>query len=57
MSSDSKVLELGPSHRWGDVYKWLARFDLAIAGGRLAPVGVPGLLLGGGISFFGNQLG
>ncbi|KAM5343818.1 hypothetical protein ACJ41O_012355 [Fusarium nematophilum] len=30
---------------------------LAVAGGRLSPVGVPGLLLAGGINFHGNQRG
>lgn len=30
---------------------------LVVSGGRLAPIGVPGLLLGGGISFYGNQYG
>ncbi len=28
-----------------------------VSGGRLSPIGVPGLLLGGGISFYGNQYG
>lgn len=26
-------------------------------GGRIGPVGVPGLLLAGGVSFYGNQIG
>ena len=30
---------------------------MIVQGGRLAPIGVPGLLLGGGISFYGNQYG
>jgi FAD/FMN-containing dehydrogenase len=57
LSSDKTVLTLGPSHRWGDVYKWLTPYNLSVAGGRLTPVGVPGLLLGGGINFYGNQFG
>ena len=57
VSDDRKSVEVGPGFRWGDVYTYLEQFDLAVAGGRLAPVGVPGLLLGGGISFLGNQHG
>ena len=57
LSSDERVLSLGPSHRWGDVYKWLSTYDLAVPGGRLSPVGVPGLLLAGGVNFYGNQVG
>lgn len=40
-----------------DVYKFLEPKGLIVSGGRLAPIGVPGLLLGGGISFYGNQYG
>jgi hypothetical protein len=43
--------------RWSDVYEYLQKFDLTAAGGRLGPVGVPGLLLAGGINFYGNQVG
>lgn len=57
LSSDQSLLSLGSSHRWGDVYKYLANYDLAVPGGRLSPVGVPGLLLAGGINFYGNQYG
>ena len=44
-------------HSWADVYSYLEPYGLAAAGGRLGPVGVPGLLLAGGINFFGNQVG
>jgi FAD/FMN-containing dehydrogenase len=57
LSSDNSVLSLGPSHRWGEVYKYLAKYNLAVPGGRLSPVGVPGLLLAGGVNFFGNEHG
>ena len=42
---------------WGEVYSYLAHYDLTVPGGRLGPVGVPGLLLAGGVNFFGNQVG
>ena len=46
-----------PESRWEDVYAYLADYGLAAAGGRLGPVGVPGLLLAGGVNFYGNQVG
>ncbi|KAG4434152.1 hypothetical protein IFR05_010373 [Cadophora sp. M221] len=57
LSSDKTLLSLGPSHRWGDVYKYLGSYNLTVPGGRLSPVGVPGLLLAGGVNFYGNQYG
>lgn len=57
LSSDKSTLTLGPGYRWGAVYEYLAPYDLAVAGGRLSPVGVPGLLLAGGVNFYGNQHG
>jgi FAD/FMN-containing dehydrogenase len=57
LSEDHSSVTLGPGHNWGAVYSYLEAYDLAVAGGRLAPVGVPGLLLAGGINFYGNQHG
>ncbi|KAL6234349.1 hypothetical protein BDW75DRAFT_168325 [Aspergillus navahoensis] len=57
LNDDQSILHLGPSHRWGEVYSYLQPYGLAVAGGRLAPVGVPGLLLAGGVNFYGNQVG
>ena len=57
LSPDSKIVSFGPAHKWGDVYNYLQAYNLSVAGGRLSPVGVPGLLLGGGINFYGNQHG
>ncbi|KAI1337077.1 hypothetical protein F5Y15DRAFT_426217 [Xylariaceae sp. FL0016] len=57
VSPDGARVTLGPGLRWGDVYGFLAPRGLAVAGGRLAPVGVPGLLLAGGVSFHGNRRG
>ena len=42
---------------WSDVYSYLEPHGLAVPGGRIGPVGVPGLLLAGGVSFYGNQVG
>ncbi|CAI7611914.1 unnamed protein product [Penicillium glandicola] len=57
LSEDQSIVSIGPSHRWSDVYEYLQKFELTAAGGRLGPVGVPGLLLAGGINFYGNQVG
>lgn len=40
-----------------DVYQYLEGHDLAVPGGRVGQVGVPGLLLAGGVSFYGHQVG
>ncbi|KAJ5355823.1 hypothetical protein N7517_010432 [Penicillium concentricum] len=57
LSEDQSIVSIGPSHRWSEVYGYLQSFGLTAAGGRLGPVGVPGLLLAGGINFYGNQVG
>ncbi|PYH40334.1 FAD-binding oxidoreductase [Aspergillus saccharolyticus JOP 1030-1] len=57
LSADQSVLHLGPGFRWQQVYDFLEPYELAVPGGRLGPVGVPGLLLAGGISYYGNQVG
>ncbi|THV45869.1 hypothetical protein BGAL_0442g00060 [Botrytis galanthina] len=57
ISDDYSTLSVGPSHRWGDVYSYLQTYNRAVLGGRLASVGVPGLLLAGGVNFYGNQHG
>ncbi|OBT85868.1 hypothetical protein VE02_06071 [Pseudogymnoascus sp. 03VT05] len=33
------------------------QYNLTVGGARLGPVGVPGILLAGGINFYGNQFG
>ncbi len=57
LTSDRKHAWIGPGKTWGDVYQWLDQYELGVAGGRLSPVGVPGLLLAGGVNFHGNQYG
>ena len=57
LSDDRQIAQLGPGLRWGAVYQWISQYNLAVVGGRYSPVGVPGLLLGGGINYFGSQYG
>tara|TARA_R110002003_G_scaffold70_12_gene6400 strand:+ start:5327 stop:5653 length:327 start_codon:yes stop_codon:yes gene_type:complete len=57
LSEDKQTMSIGPGPRWGDVFEYLDGTNLTVVGGRLPPVGVPGLLLGGGISYFSNAHG
>ena len=57
LSSDNSHVSVQPGNRWGDVYEYLEPFGLSVVGGRIGSVGVPGLLLGGGVSFFGEEYG
>lgn len=57
LSADKKTLSVGPGLRWSDVYMRLNGTGLAVVGARLPPVGVPGLLLGGGVSFYSYEYG
>ncbi|EOA84271.1 uncharacterized protein SETTUDRAFT_92749 [Exserohilum turcica Et28A] len=57
VSSDKKFANVGAGTRWVDVYRTLENSGVSVVGGRMASVGVPGLILGGGISFFSNKMG
>lgn len=47
VSSNCRITSIGPGARWEDVYLRLDSVGLAVAGGRVAEVGVGGLLTGG----------
>lgn len=57
VNEEDKYAWVGPGHDWGTVFSYLSDYNLTAAGGRLSPVGVPGLLLAGGVNFQGNQHG
>lgn len=57
ISEDHSTLSVGPGNHWADVYDYLEPYDKIILGGRMGVVGVPGFLLGGGISFFSYEHG
>ncbi|KAH7082487.1 FAD binding domain-containing protein [Paraphoma chrysanthemicola] len=57
LAKDKSTVSVGPGNRWRDVYAYLKPSGLAAVGGRVGHVGVPGLLLGGGISFYSSQYG
>lgn len=57
VTGNKKTLSVGPGYRFSDVYPFLQQYDLTVGAARLGPVGVPGILLAGGINFYGNQFG
>ncbi|KAJ8119076.1 hypothetical protein OPT61_g74 [Boeremia exigua] len=57
VATDKSTVDIGPGLRWVDAYTAVEKEGLGVVGGRMAPVGVSGLILGGGISHFANKLG
>ncbi|KAI0842274.1 FAD-binding domain-containing protein [Hypoxylon sp. FL0890] len=57
LSEDKKTANIGPGSRWQAVYEALIPQGLTVLGGRVGPVGVGGLMLGGGLSYFATQRG
>ncbi|OBT82571.1 hypothetical protein VE02_08434 [Pseudogymnoascus sp. 03VT05] len=56
-NSEGTVTRIGAGSQWGEVYEYLDNRGLSVAGGRNGDVGVAGVLLGGGISFYGPRVG
>ena len=54
---DTNTVDIGPGARWKEVYAELEKHGRLVAGGRNGKVGVGGLLLGGGLTFFTGQRG
>ncbi|KJZ77354.1 hypothetical protein HIM_03078 [Hirsutella minnesotensis 3608] len=57
VSADGSSVSVGSGATWDAVYAKLDPLGLSVAGGRVAGVGVGGLTLGGGISYFGPRQG
>lgn len=57
VSQDKTLTHVGAGNRWVDVYSQLDQQQLSVIGGRVAGIGVGGLTLGGGISFFSGRHG
>jgi FAD/FMN-containing dehydrogenase len=57
VSEDQTTTRVGPGNRWTDVYNYLTPKGISVVGGRVAEIGVGGLILGGGISFFSGRFG
>ena len=57
VSADRKTVSVGAGSRWIAVSEVLDALGLAAVGGRTSTVGVSGLTLGGGISYFSGTYG
>ncbi|OTB13142.1 hypothetical protein K445DRAFT_304537 [Daldinia sp. EC12] len=57
LSPDKSIASIGVGNTWGTVYSNLDELNLSVVGGRTSSVGVGGLTLGGGISYFGPRYG
>lgn len=57
LSADKASITVGAGATWDAIYGKLDPLGLSVAGGRVAGVGVGGLTLGGGISFFSPREG
>ncbi|KAF2704941.1 FAD-binding domain-containing protein [Pleomassaria siparia CBS 279.74] len=57
VNEDASVASVGAGASWLDVYTFLDPLNKTVAGGRNGAVGVGGLTLGGGISYFSPQVG
>ncbi|KAL8906887.1 MAG: hypothetical protein Q9207_001742 [Kuettlingeria erythrocarpa] len=57
VSADNTVTQVGAGNRWIDVYQYLTPKNLSVVGGRVSDIGVSGLTLGGGISYFSGRYG
>ncbi|KAI8635501.1 FAD-binding domain-containing protein [Xylariaceae sp. FL1651] len=57
LSEDETSVGVGPGNRWQAVYEALVPKGLMVIGGRVGPVGVGGLVLGGGLSYFATAYG
>ncbi|KHN93732.1 FAD-binding, type 2 [Metarhizium album ARSEF 1941] len=57
LSPDGTLASIGPGNRWGRVYKTLSSSGKMAVGGRANDIGVGGLLLGGGLSYWSSIYG
>lgn len=55
--TDARIVSAGVGTTWGSVYDYLDDLHLSVNGARSAGVGLGGLTLGGGISYFGPRYG
>jgi len=57
LSGDQKTAYIQPGNQWSEVYGVLEKKGISVIGGRVSEIGVGGLTLGGGISFFSSEYG
>ncbi|KAK4221707.1 bifunctional solanapyrone synthase [Podospora fimiseda] len=57
LSQDKSTVDISVGETWTTVYADLDRHGLSTAGGRVGRVGVPGFILGGGLSMVSSRRG
>lgn len=57
ITEGKRTVNVGPGLTWNDVYNGLEPEGITVTGGRIPTVGVPGLVLGGGLSFQNSEYG
>ncbi|KAI9885726.1 MAG: hypothetical protein M1823_002492 [Watsoniomyces obsoletus] len=57
INTTGQVTSVGGGARWDDVYRTLQPLGVTVVGGRNSPVGVGGLITGGGNSYIGPLYG
>lgn len=57
VNEDYNIVHIGAGASWLDVYQFLDPLGLSVAGGRNGLIGVGGVSLGGGISYFAPRVG
>ncbi|KAF1968589.1 FAD-binding domain-containing protein [Bimuria novae-zelandiae CBS 107.79] len=57
LCEDKGQIAIGVGETWGSVYTELEKHGLTVPGGRVGRVDVPGLILGGGMSFYSTKHG
>ncbi|KAM0276719.1 hypothetical protein ACHAQH_006487 [Verticillium albo-atrum] len=57
VNDEDHTIEVSPGNKWVDVYQALVPSKRYAIGGRLKTIGVPGLTLIGGVSYFLNKYG
>lgn len=57
INAEESTVSVGPAATWDAVFAKLDPLGLSVAGGRVAGVGVGGLTLGGGLSYFSPRYG
>lgn len=57
LNQDGETADIGPGGLWSDVYRELHQHGRVVAGGREGNVGVAGLILGGGNTFYTPRRG
>ncbi|OAX38750.1 FAD-binding domain-containing protein [Rhizopogon vinicolor AM-OR11-026] len=55
--SSTETATVGTGLVWDDVYTQLEQINVTVVGGKATGVGVAGIVLGGGYSYFSNQYG